>query len=78
MSSRWFNRHHLETLDGHIWLTWRPNDNSETYVTKFVVIDGLACDFMLGKKSMDEDFNRRDTEKPSAPRSSMWLPSLRY
>ena len=76
MSSRWLNRHHLETIDGRIWLTWRPNDTSETYVTIFVVIDGLACDFMLGTKSMDEEFNQREPENAAAGPVSMY--SLKY
>lgn len=41
------NRHKLETVNGRIWLTWRPNDASKTYITKFFVIEGWNAIFCL-------------------------------
>lgn len=78
MSSRMVKRYELEILDGRTWLVWRPNDSSETYLTKFVVIDGLKCDFMLGRKSKDEEFNHRETEKAPVRPLSTPLPLTRH
>jgi hypothetical protein len=58
ISQRIVVRHGLCVRSGYTMLTWKPIDSPKTYVTRFAVIDGLSCDFMLGSKSTDMDYNR--------------------
>jgi hypothetical protein len=44
-------------------LTWRLYGEEETNVTRFTVHKGLSCDFMLGTRRLDEDFNRDDSSE---------------
>ncbi|KAF8857579.1 hypothetical protein BDZ45DRAFT_744246 [Acephala macrosclerotiorum] len=58
ISSRIVARHRLHVQDGYTMLTWRPMDSPKTYMTRFTVVEGLSCDFMLGSKSTDMDYNQ--------------------
>ena len=48
---------------GRIRLTWRLYGEEETNVTQFIVHESLSCDFMLGTRHLDEDFNRDDSSE---------------
>jgi hypothetical protein len=60
------DRHKLEkeiSEYGRVRLTWRLYCDEETNVTQFTVHEGLSCDFMLGTRRFDEDFNREDSSE---------------
>ena len=80
VSPRMVYRHQLEPLDGRILMTWRPNDSSESFRTFFIIHEGLKCDFMLGGKSTDEEFNRPsdDSKASQAGQSKQVFPNQTY
>jgi len=64
VGSRWLKRYKLRSTSGSIFLTWKPNDSSQTFFTRFDVLSDLDCDFVLGKKCTDDDFNSGEVEEP--------------
>jgi hypothetical protein len=66
VSQKIIGRHKLEkeiSEDGRIRLTWRLYGEEGTNVTQFTVHDSLPCDFMLGTRRFDEEFNRDDSSE---------------
>ncbi len=64
VSLKIIERHKLEnhiSEDGRIRLTWHLCDKEDTDLTQFTVHKGLSCDFMLGERCFDEEFNRGDS-----------------
>ena len=61
-SSSWM-KNNIQTMDQHIWLNWCTTDSKRHFETKFIVIDfsdSLDCDYMLGNKCRDAEYNRKE------------------
>jgi len=65
VSGRIVERHKLKLVDEHIRLTWKFNNSSETFVTRFFLDKDLRPDFQLGSRSRDDKFNREDVAIPA-------------
>lgn len=76
ISRKIIDRHKLEKETSEygkyrrIRLTWRLCGEEETNVTQFTVHESLPCDFMLGTRHLDEDFNRADSSEDDADADS--------
>jgi hypothetical protein len=77
ISRKIIDRHKLEKETSEygeyrrIRLTWRLCGEEDTNVTQFTVHESLPCDFMLGTRHLDEDFNRADSSEDDADTDSI-------
>lgn len=69
ISPHWVQRHNLELTDGQILLTWKFDSDDKTHYTRFILLENLKSDFILGVKCCDESFNR-DNRVPRSPGAS--------
>ncbi|KAB8293945.1 hypothetical protein EYC80_009418 [Monilinia laxa] len=61
---------------GKIFLEWIPHgtdmDKRRTFETRFTVLEELPCDFLMGRKNEDRDFNRKTPFSSSPPPPSIF------
>ena len=71
VSSSWLETYELLPIDGIIWLRWHRNGTHKTILTKFSVDDSIDCDFLLGERHMDKDYNKKKNKIVTEPISGM-------